>query len=106
MPRTIESIVDAHNAATERRRAGRPIWDHKLRIKHLLADIGSPTDEDAKRIGKLIAAAIERSAWGRDADEELHDLIEEFKDVIDVDHFNMIMDALYDLADYDRVWIG
>lgn len=110
MPRTIESLVDSHRAAAERREAGRPVWDHRLRIKHLLTD--DESDENAQQVGKEVAAIIRASTWAR-ADQkerggnsEVIMCAEEFEDVDDLDHFNAVLDHLYDLADADRAWIG
>lgn len=113
MPRTIESIVDNHNAATERRKAGKPVWDRHLRITHLIGD-GDST-ESVQKAGREIAAILKTSAWLK-ADQEEHGerlgdgevkmAAEEFEDITDLDHFNAVLDNLYDLADADRVWIA
>lgn len=118
MPRTIDSILDSHHAADERRKAGKPIWDRKLRIKHLLSDDSS--DERAKQKGAEIAAILRNSSWlrhdkaqleadpdtaGQYVTSEIETLAEEFSDVETLDQLNGALDALYDLADIDRVWI-
>lgn len=36
MPRTIESIVENHRVAAERRAAGKPVWDRKIDVKAIL----------------------------------------------------------------------
>lgn len=112
MPRTIEGIVASHQAATERRKAGKPIWDHKLHIKHLLSNDGS--DETAQETGRQIAQVLLASSWLK-ADEkengermgggEVAQVADEIKDVDDLEHLNAVLDALYGLADADRVWI-
>lgn len=113
MPRTIEGILDSHHAATERRAAGKRIWDHKLRIKHLLNQDSSP--EAAQKTGEAISKEIAASSWFK-ADEkengerigggEVAQIADEIKDVEDRDHLNAVLDALYDLADADRVFIS
>lgn len=112
MPRTIESLLDSHHAATERRAAGKPIWDRRIRIKHLLADDESA--ENAKAVGKEIAKVVRASTWAKadqaeaeegGGDSEVAMCAEEFEDVDDLDHFNSVLARLYDLADADRTWI-
>lgn len=113
MPRTIESIVENHRVATARREAGKPIWDRRLTIKHLLTSDDS--DENAQEVGRKIAAILRASDWLK-ADKEENDerlggseveqVAEEFEDIEDLDHFNLVLDSLYDLADADRVWIA
>ena len=113
MPRTIESIAENHRVATERRKAGKPAWDRHLTIKHLLT--GDDSDENAQEIGRKIAAILRASAWLK-ADKEENDerlggseveqIAEDFEDIEDLDHFNLVLDGLYDLADADRVWIA
>lgn len=113
MPRTIDSLTDAHRAAAERRAAGRPIWDHKLRIKHLLSN--DTSDENAQKVGVEVAKVLRASTWAkadakdaaeRGGDSEVAMCAEEFEDIEDLDHFNAVLDRLYDLADADRAWIG
>lgn len=113
MPRTIESIVENHQVAQERRKAGKPVWDRRLHIKHLLNDDDS--DENAQEVGRQIAAILRTSSWlkadkenhgERLGDPEVQMAMEEFEDIADIDHFNAVLDNLYDLADADRVWIA
>lgn len=109
MPRTVESIVDGYNAANERLKAGKPAWDHHLKIKHLLTD--DVSDEACRRVGAEIATILRSSDWLRDDEKgtgpsEITVCAEEFEEVTDVDHLNEVLDRLYDLADADRVWIG
>lgn len=113
MPRTIESLVNAYQAAAERRQAGLPTWSRKIRIKHLLS--GEDSDENAQKIGKQIAGILRASSWMtadlREAetlgkDSEVRICAEEFDEVDGLDDFNAVLDHLYDLADADRVWIG
>jgi len=37
---------------------------------------------------------------------DLQDLLEELEESDDIDSFNMVWSSIYDLADYDRVWIN
>lgn len=107
MPRTTESIVQAHRDATERRKAGKPIWDHDVQIKDLL-DTDDLSPENVQKVGKQVADRLCNSPWltaKPDGKEELTGIIEEFDDVEDEHHFGLVLDAMYDLADADRVWI-
>lgn len=105
MPKTIDSIVYSHMEAAKRRSEGLPIWDHKIRIKHLLHNKNSEPQE----IGKAVATIIRSSTWwekrGRD-DDELRLLAEEIEEVDSVEAFDLVLDAIYDLADADRVWVS
>lgn len=116
MPRTIETMLDNHAAATERRRAGRPVWDHHLNVRQHIKD-GLNGPQEARTAGTAIGGAIRASAWLR-ADKanaaqrmigtsEVQVLAEAFEDdVTDLADFENLVDALYDLADTDRVWIA
>ncbi|KXO99068.1 hypothetical protein AXK58_24245 [Tsukamurella tyrosinosolvens] len=109
MPRTIESIVDCHRAATDRHARGLPTWDQTIEIKHLLG-----ADEHAAiEVGKAIAQVLRRSRWSSD-DSEVAELAEFFDEIeadweghyeAPVDRLNALLDELYDRADYARVWI-
>ena len=107
MPRNIESIIDNHNTATERRKAGKPVWDHRLTIKHHL----TCNPADAPDIGKKIAATLRACTWyttvqKQNPHDDLVAIAEELDDIDDAEHFNAVLDRLYDIADADRVWIN
>ncbi len=112
MARTIESIMDARNAAETRRKAGLHIWKYRVRIKHLLE--ADWTDETVANLGQQMAHIIDISSWA--AAERLEaaqggctpvaDLVEELRGVEDMRHFDQVLDELYDQADADRAWIG
>lgn len=110
MPRTIESIAENHEAANVRRRHGLPIWGSTVTIKNLLSD--DTSDENAVVTAEKVAGVLEGSAWyTTKADEDdrwdLDCIIDSFKyEVSTVDDFNEFLDALYDLADAERVWIN
>lgn len=116
MPKTLESIVDNHRAATERRKAGRPIWDYRLRIADLITKLQDDPETAPEEVGRQIGARIRTSGWAK-ADEksveesggitsEVMQCAEEFEEVSDREDFELILDRLYDLADADRAWIG
>lgn len=119
MPRTLESMVDNHKVAQERRRAGRPVWDHRLKIADLITDLQNKLEEDPEAdiqgVGKQIGERIRNSSWAKEDekavkerggfDSEVMECAEEFEDVTDQDDFELILDRLYDLADADRTWV-
>lgn len=103
MPRTVDHIVEIHQLARERVAAGKPVWAHKIDVS--LYFHNDELSLEQKR--DAIVTHIKASRWFKTADEdsELHSFVDELSDVDDVDWFNGMWDALYDLADYDRVWI-
>lgn len=112
MPRTLESTMQAHDVAAQRRRDGRPVWDHQVKLRHLIAE--DVDDDTAHERGRAIAAALTSTSWARAAHREaehagssdLLDIISELEDIADLTHLNHVIDALYDLADADRAWIA
>lgn len=100
MPRTIESMIDHAEEARRRINTGRAVWDEKIRAVRIE---GAPFEENRDRF----VAALERSRWFRRQDygDIVHELWDEIKDAETVEHFDSCLDALYDEADDDRVWI-
>lgn len=115
--RTLESIVENHNAAEALRKQGKPIWTHTVRIGDLFPkdyDADAASLEQKQEIGKKLSVRIRTSSWCKadianwDEDEyrsEVAMLAEEFDDVQDAQHFENLLEAMYDLADADRTWI-
>jgi hypothetical protein len=113
---TVEHKVAMYTLAQERRAAGKPVWDRTVRgFRDVLYN--NPEDTIAARDG--LVGVIKSSGWYRTAEEygELHTLIDELIDVgnpeIDWDegynaqrHLNAMLDAIYDLADQERVWLA
>lgn len=116
MPRTIESIVENHKVAAERRAAGKPVWDRTVKIRHLLTEEDSP--ENAAKVGAAIASILRAklpSRWFDPHSDEFDDDIDEIAyemsriDAADpkaLDSVNLLIDELYDWADANRVWIA
>ena len=100
MARTIEGILANHKAASKLRSEGKPIWAETITATRV--DGGS-----FKRNRNAFATALKRSMWFKRAepDDELHQLWDEIKDADDADHFDICLDAIYDLADEDRIFI-
>lgn len=104
MNRNIEHIVATHRLAAERRAAGRPVWDYHINLSDVFHNEAMSFEERRD----AIVARLRASRWFTDAEEggELHQYVEELADTVDGDDFDCPMDAIYDLADTDRVWIA
>lgn len=101
MPDTADHRADMHRLATERRQAGKPIWAYRLTV-HMPESL--PFEKKRQRF----ADALENSAWFKaegEEDSELWWAWDEIKDADDEDHFDLVLNAIYDMADYDRCWI-
>jgi hypothetical protein len=91
--------VAAHQAATARRAAGLPIWEGRFEPK---IDRNLPFEQ----IREQFATALHNSKWFKECGEEdgsLWWIWDEIKDADDMDHWALCLDALYDLADQDRI---
>lgn len=106
MPSTVEHKVEMHRLASERRKAGQPVWRYHVTIGHKFLDDNLPF---AERRDALVAD-LKASKWYRRQEEreesELWQLIDELSDVEDEDTFDYTWDQIYDLADYERAWIN
>ena len=102
MSRSIEHIVETHKIAAERRSSGRPVWDETIHVAFFHDDTKS-----FKQKRNMFAAAVKRSRWFKGEDElsDLHQIVDEISDSDDVEHFDFCMNEIYDMADFDRVWI-
>jgi hypothetical protein len=103
MPRTVEHLVETSEIARERIAAGKPSWQYTLRLSGLY-HAESLTHEERR---DAIVRRIRKSPWFRANEEfsDLHEAVEELSETTDLAEFNAVFDTLYDLADYDRVWI-
>lgn len=125
MSDTVEHRVEMHRLATARRAQGKPAWAHTIRGFRAALDKydhQNPTDDMLRAIRDEVVAVIKASRWYRNADEysDLHEAVDELADVANVEifsptedpgydperHFNSTLDAIYDMADYDRVWLA
>lgn len=87
-------------------------WRHRIDITnawHACEEVLSSHEEDSEEsitAIRLLASIIANKLLLLPKDSELSDLITEMRHVTDQEHFNMIMDQLYDWADKDkRLWI-
>ncbi|MGG4645817.1 MULTISPECIES: hypothetical protein [Pseudomonadaceae] len=125
MPRTIESIVENHRVAAERRAAGKPVWDRRIDIKAILREDQANTSNEhaarvANRIGALIRSKVPASwlDWeSSDLDEDLTNIVEGMEalkpdsyqgevEITPLKDLNGMLDQFYDWADGKRVWLG
>ena len=109
MARTIESIMDAHHAASKLRAAGKPIWGKRVNVVLPYAPSSDLGEVEANR--QAWARALKASGWYKQSDDYVKaaiDAIDEWRveEESDVAEVNALLDEMYDLADSDRVWIG
>lgn len=99
----VEHKVAIHRLAADRRAAGKPIWAYTIRLGNLFHDDALSFEEKRDGFVRIIKA----SSWYKSFDElgELYDLIDEIAHAEDVEHFDAVLRAVYDEADYDRAWI-
>lgn len=106
MPRSVEHIVAIHQLAAERRQQGRPVWAETLDVSDVFHDDELSFEERRD----AIVAVLKASRWYRKADQHAFDgVVDIVNDHLayaeNADEFDAWWDELYDLADYDRVWI-
>lgn len=103
MPRTIESLVASHTAATERRASGHPVWDRTVNLSGVFHNEEMTFAERRDAIVRRLRA----SGWLDDRDEfdELVEAVEGLEQAEDAEEFDSWWDEVYDHADADRVWI-
>lgn len=130
MPRTVESIVENHRAASELRRQGKPIWALELPLKGILDRYRSAGDdmtaEQALQLCGEVAQMLKvrvPKAWLHGDHPKFHYNYEELFENLDqaslsdfvpskeddrspCDVVNGYLDELYDWADRCRVWLG
>lgn len=104
MPDTADHRADMHRLATERRNAGLPIWDRKIN----LADVFHNEAVTFEQKRDAIVRRIRASAWFKQYDEcdNLPQYVEELADTENGSEFDGPWSCIYDIADYDRVWIA
>lgn len=125
MPRTIENIVENHRVSSERRKAGKPIWDYRIDVKAILnLDRLNESDEHCASVANRIGALLRHhlpATWlsneSDECDETITVIVEGMealkpdsyvneKDITPLTDLNEMLDQLYDWADSKRVWLG
>lgn len=125
MPRTVESIVECHQAAVGLRKAGQQIWNQTIHIKDILNenDTAAESIEDkAHRIAKLLRQEIDAAVLDElnsDCHMDLLEAVEQLEQCtvaslqaeasngfLPADFLDEQLEVIYDWADSSRVWIG
>ncbi len=130
MTRTLEGILNSHRLASERRAAGKPIWDKTIDIRSIIHE-----DQDnqsyehaasvANRIGALLRSSVPKGwlDYGDDAaDWQLIEIVEgmealrpdsyddvgedEEDPITPLSDLNEMLAGLYDWADEKRIFLG
>ena len=104
MPGTAEHRADMFALAQERRRAGKPSWEHRLNLADVLHNDGLSFTEKRDAIVRRIRA----TTWfqAKDEHDDLPQCVGELAETEGMQEFGQVFDAIYDEADYDRVWIA
>jgi hypothetical protein len=102
---TVQHKVEMHRLASARRAAGKPVWDHTIKIGHVWRNDEYTFEQRRAEI----VACVRRSSWYKTAvteeDSDLVELVENLATEGDVEEWDCLWDEFYDLADHDRVWI-
>jgi hypothetical protein len=103
MPNTADHRAEMHRLATQRRDAGKPIWDRRINLR----DVWRNQDMTFEERRDAVVRRLRSSGWmaTHEDGDILHQLVEELAEAQDADEFDAPWDAIYDEADYDRVWI-
>lgn len=93
-----------HHLATERRKAGKPPWEHRINLSDVWRDDGLSFEQKRDAVVHRIRA----STWfkGYDESDDLPQFTEELAGTQDIGEFDLVMVEIYDIADADRVWIA
>ena len=125
MPRTAEHIVSCHMHATALRRAGKPIWAHKINLQAVLDEgKGQITPEQVAAIGNELARELRRLP-GKFFDQSNDECDFDFLNAVDeleqmtaesliadckssgddpADVLDGWLEEIYDWCDRNRVW--
>lgn len=128
MPRSIDSIMAAHEAAGALRRAGKPIWTYKVDIKPILReDQRNVTPEHVASVATRVAARLRAGLPAKFFDYSHPECDMDFLETVEfmetctvaslaidldngvpaVDMLNGWLDCIYDWAGgKGRVWLG
>ena len=103
MPATPDHKAAIHELVTQRKAAGLPVWEHKIRLGGVFHN-DAMTFEQSR---DAVVARIRASAWFKSKDDydNLPQFVEELADTQNTDEFDSVWDAIYDEADHARVWI-
>lgn len=104
MPNTPDHKAEMYRLAQERRKAGKPSWEHKINLADVFHN-DSLTFEERR---DAIVRRIRETAWfkGYGEFDSLPQLVEELADTENASEFDGPWEWIYDIADADRVWIA
>ena len=78
------------------------MWAYTLKLKSFWGDNSLSIQEKGKKLSEKIYMTFPNSWFddeSQDFDDSISTIADEFKCVDDVEHFNQLMDELYDWAD-------
>jgi len=104
VPNTPEHKATMYALGQQRRKAGLPSWKHTLDLRDVFhSDVLSFEDRR-----DIIVGRIRASSWFKEYREydDLQMAVEELADTDEVEWFDAVWDAIYDIADADRMWIS
>ena len=104
MPNTADHRADMWALGQQRLAAGKPMWERKLSV----ADVFHNDAMTFPQIRDAVVKRLRASAWFKSKDEfdDLPMYVEELSDAKTPGEFDSAWSAIYDEADYDRVWIA
>lgn len=107
VPDAADHRVAMHRLVQQRTKDGLPTWDQTVDVSSVWGTYGGETEEGLEEFRDRVVAVLRDTRWYREhgPTSELHAVVEELSDVDSVDYFNRVWEVVYDLADYDRVWI-
>lgn len=100
MVRSVDHLVETHRLARERRAAGKPVWKYTL----YLSDVFHNDEMTFEQIRDAIVDRIRRSQWFSE-NKDLEELVNGLCGAEDGDEFDDWFGQIYDIADFDRVWV-
>jgi hypothetical protein len=103
VPNTPDHKAEMFLLALERQAAGLPSWDKKINLRHVFHNQAMTFTERRN----AIVGILRTSPWlkGRDEFDRLVEVVDNLADAEDTAEFDGWWDELYDIADYERVWI-
>lgn len=104
MPDTPEHRADMYALVQERRAQGLPQWEKPtVRLKDFWHDDEMPFEDKRDRF----VQRVKSSGWLAMSDQadELECLLDEIGDTETPSDFDWVLSLIFDIADYDRVWI-
>lgn len=98
-----EHRVQTHRIAVGRRAVGQPGWAQRI----YLGDVFHNEDLTFVQRRDAVMRRLRASRWVRDSgdDTALTMLLDDLAEAADAEEFDEVWDEIYDIADYDRVWI-